>query len=323
MPTGWRYTLVLVFAALVGVLLIALPLMMPDQFPRGGFWEEFVPRIGEAIVIATFIAKFVDDPTKRKLLKEFASDISSHMIGRWLPSTLREHIHEYLGVSFIRYNWQIEYRLEVLTGDKAGNVRLDTTSEYDIQNRSPFERKYPLGYDVEESWFPEIGETEITFVKVHDQSTGRDLLQLQSGNKGLKTKIEEGYVRLDLPESMQIEMPGFDQRSEHRFKFELKSTEYFSNSFYTPFDALQPVLPDTIITVYYNKSELKVGLYLTFADFSKATKIPADESDTYTKWTITKPILPGQGFIVRWNPLRASTTATHEPAKPGPETQAQ
>src|SRR5690348_8840454 len=44
-------------------------------------WARACSGIGEALAIAAVIAYLVDEAAKRKLLKEFAEDVSEHIIG--------------------------------------------------------------------------------------------------------------------------------------------------------------------------------------------------------------------------------------------------
>lgn len=306
LPENWRFRLLLLVALIAGLLLASIKWEKNSRFeqhPRvAPVAARLLTGLGEALSIAALIGLLVDEGIKRRLLKEFGEGISIHIIGRHLPMVLREHLHNYLMLDFVRYNWEVTYIINVLAHNPE-YVELRTESVYEIENGSPVKRSYPLAFEVERSWCPHIGETRITLVKAHDQKTGTDIFEYHHGDPRLITKIEDDYVKLQPDKNMKIVMPGCEPGSQHRFRFELESIEYYRNSFFTPFDALQPVVPDTTVTVIYEKDTLKVGLYLTFSDLSEATN-PVDEQPTFTKWTINKPFLPGQGFIVRWNPQK-------------------
>jgi hypothetical protein len=299
----FRALLVCLFA--LGAFLAAFPwdrfLVFP-QFPRTvEFTWRILAGVGEAMAIAAVIAAVVDEAAKRKVLKEFAEDISTHIVGRLLPPPLREHIHQYLTVDFVRYNWEITYTLEVLKSNPEF-VKLETKSVYEMENRSPFERQYTIAYEVEESWVPQIGSTRITFLKARDLKDQVDLFELGPANPQLKVKNEHGYVKLCLDESMRVHMPAYDPTSQHRCRFEVRSEEYFRNSFLVSFETFHPVL-GTTLTVSYPQEKLKTALYLSFGSADAALEDPIDGGK---KWTIQQPILPGQGFNVRWDPVAAS-----------------
>jgi hypothetical protein len=284
---------------LVGAVLAAWPSeLIPriEQHPKiSEFSIHLIQALGEAMAIAAVIAGLVDEAAKRKFLREFAEDISTHIVGRLLPPLLREHIHHYLSVDFVRYNWEIVYRIDIA---EEGFIRLETTTRYEMENRSPFERKFVVGYEVEESWSPDIGKTRITFVKARDLLHEQDLFERQE--EELKTKKEGRFVKLCADRDMEIIIPGYDLQPQHRYSFELRSVEYFRDSFQTPFLALHPVLKTTL-TVIYPKDRLEVDLSLTFDELDLAAHPePIKEGK---KWTIVRPILPGQGFFVRWDPV--------------------
>ncbi len=288
---------------LVGATLAAWPSESLPTFGHPKFAEfviHLVERIGEALAIAAVIATLLDEAAKRKLLKEFAEDISTHIVGRLLPPSLREHIHQYLSVDFVRYNWEIAYRIDLA---KEGFIRLETTTEYEMENRSPFERKYVVGYEVEESWCPDVGKTVITFVKARDLWKQEDLFELKDSE--VKTKKEDGFVKLCPDSKMEVNFPGYSTQVQQRYKFELHSVEFFRDSFQSPFLAFHPVLKTTV-TVIYPEEKLEVNLSLSF-DEPSPDSLSATRRETIKggkKWTILKPILPGQGFFVRWDPKR-------------------
>src|SRR5258708_155369 len=69
-----------------------------NWLPRVFEWLclEVLPKVADALLIAPVLALVVDHAAKHNLLSEFARDVSSHIIGRNLPPSLREHIHSYL-----------------------------------------------------------------------------------------------------------------------------------------------------------------------------------------------------------------------------------
>lgn len=294
MEAKWRFRLGLLVLLIVGVTLASLPLdkVALDQLPMHGWLRgalglilRVLPKIGDAMMIAAILAAIVDEAAKRALLKDFARDVSSHIIGRLLPPELREHIHQYLGIEFVRVNWDITYTIQELAGHQ-GFVELKTEAEYDMQNRSTSPKNYQFYYEVEESWFPEIGKTRITEVKA------ANFFEYIEGDKDLKLQHTRGFVAF----SKDVELLPYEP--EHRqYGFRIESIECFKDSYSCPFIASYPVVGLTF-TVRYPKDKLQVDLSLSFDDVQEvATKQDLEHG---IRWTITKPILPGQALFTRW-----------------------
>ena len=68
------------------------------------------------MIIAIFLIVLVDSAAKRRLLREFAEDVSLHIIGRWLPTELRSYLEEYLASDIVRKSWTIRYNIEQCSG---------------------------------------------------------------------------------------------------------------------------------------------------------------------------------------------------------------
>jgi hypothetical protein len=301
----WQSHIQLGVLLLLGGFLAAFPW---DQFPLStqhpkisDFFVHLFAAIGEAMAIAAVIAGVVDEAAKRKLLKEFAENISDHIVGRLLPEKLREQIHEYLSVDFVRHGWVLTFDLKLwnreVENGPAGKmtkrfVQLITTSEFAMENRSPFERPYCVAYEVMQHWFKDLQSPEIRGVSIN----GDPRVPL--------TKCEDGFIKLDHESSpgLTVPMPGHSRsRDAHKLDIKLVSAEYLADNFYTSFDALHPVL-ETTVRVRYPVDRLEVVLYLSFADNSEAEVVTPDPG-IHKQWKIKRPILPGQGFLLRWRPV--------------------
>jgi hypothetical protein len=265
-------------------------------------WARACSGIGEALAIAAVIAYLVDEAAKRKLLKEFAENVSEHIIGRLLPSGLRERMFQYLTVDFVRSNWTVIYELNVFKQDVAGkteqHVQLSTTSSFVMENRSPLTKSYTVGYEVMKKWFQNLREPDIRSVKVNGQFVNGCQLIESSG----------GFVKLnpDVATGLVVDIPGHALNHEaHTAKVELKLAEYLGHTFYTSFEALHPVVGPTYVAAKYNADKLEVALSLSFADDNDAAYVRPEPGETL-RWMIGKPILPGQGFVLRWRPTPAA-----------------
>jgi hypothetical protein len=253
--------------------------------------------IGEALAIAAVIAVLVDEAAKRKLLKEFAEQVSEHIIGRLLPGGLREHILQYLTADFVRRKWKITYDLrlreEMKTSGLERHVELVTTSSYVMENRSPLDKSYTVAYEVVQKWFDNLKPPEIRSVIVKGRAVYAPNITSTAG----------GFVKLDSTKTKElvVKIPGHeDKQKPHRASIKLVSVEYLGDTFYTSFDALHPVVGPTFVTASYDAQKLEVALYLSVD--SEAKPVPLGPGEREKKWLIDKPLLPGQGFLLRWRP---------------------
>ena len=316
--TEHRYRILLLAVFIAGLFLATLDFHCPVLFSRIAFLSKFLcilpemphkivetfNRIGEAFIIAPLLALIVDEAAKKKLIREFSLDISAHIIGRLLPDQLREHLRSYLQMLLVRTRWDVTYTIDKWEDDKGqivpGYVKLSTTSEYDMENRSHEHADYKFTYDVEDSFYPDIGKTRITCVQLPgDGPLEGDALQND-------VKAENGYQRFPrVPKTIPLEP--YNSRSKPSYKFRAESIECFRDSAYSPFFAAYPVMEATL-TVLYKKADFNVTLELTFDDNSAAEKKELTDREG-TEWTIRGPILPGQGFLARWDAILHSTPA--------------
>lgn len=261
----------------------------------GPFLPKVLQRIGEALIIAPILAIIVDAAAKRLLLKEFAENVSIHIIGRRLPQALREHIFTYLNKPVVRTKWTITYWIENWP-QMPGYVKLTTASEYEIENRGEQMERYEFLYEVEDSWFPTVGEAHLKQVSIsipgqkkreYDEATleirQKDSKEL-SGNKIFR-------IPLDIPPTPSAPSPQSVSR------FVAQSVECYRDSFDARFAV--PLIPviETTVVANYEKTEFKVQTYLSTRGDNRA--IQRTELDRATKWHITVPLLPGQCIFTR------------------------
>ncbi|HXQ38847.1 MAG TPA: hypothetical protein VN843_32895 [Anaerolineales bacterium] len=295
----WRYRLLLLAAFLAGIGLTSVH-SIPTIFHK----------IGEALIIAPVLALLVDEAAKTKLLREFSLDVSSHIMGRLLPVPLREHLNRYLQMFLVRTRWDITYDIDVWDG-QPGYIRLKTISEYDMENHSENPTDYDFRYSVEESLYPHVGCTQITFVRLGEETyEGDELTKV--------IQVENDYrTFLSKKELQPHSRPG-----KPVYSFAAKSEECFRDSAFSPFFANSPVMT-AVLSVWYPHEHLRVSLELTFDDVKTATQsVPISSGDRKgIKWTIKKPMLPGQGFVVRWDAIHSEvpkTVATTAPVAQQP-----
>jgi len=278
-----RYRFLLLAAFLAGVGLTSVH-AIPEIFRK----------IGEALIIAPVLALLVDEAAKTKLLREFSLEVSTHIIGRMLPVPLREHLTRYLQMFLVRTRWDITYDIEKWDG-QPGYIRLKTISEYDMENHSEDPTDYDFKYSVEESLYPHVGCTQITFVRLGEETyEGAVLAKV--------IKIENNYQTFLSKKQLQPH----SRPSKPTYSFTARSEECFRDSAFSPFFANYPVM-NTALSVWYPDEALRVSLELTFDDVKTATQsVPISSGDRKgIKWIIKRPMLPGQGFVVRWDALNS------------------
>jgi hypothetical protein len=291
--SGSRLLVVLPAIFIVG-LLLAIGFECPEFLSRGGTLSKicFLPvravevfhKIGEALMIAAVLAAIVDEDLKGQLI----ADADRFTSGRNLPSELREYLHDCLTSPLVRSRWDITYTIERWPA-KPGYVKLTTRSAYQMENHSRHRAHYDFVYEVEKSLYPEIGETEITAVEIPE--TGR----VTGATLAAEILLENEFFRYPkTPQSLKLK----PLKSKQTYEFASESVECFRDTQYSYFWATYPVMLTTL-TVIHEKTDFRVSLELTFDknDVARQEDVPNG-----TKWTINQPILPGQGFVTRWDP---------------------
>ncbi|MGD0831802.1 MAG: hypothetical protein ABR907_12710 [Terracidiphilus sp.] len=288
----------IVFYIAIGAILVATPwdrfIVVPSNTVLQNSLQRIPIGLGEAMIIAQILILLVDSKTKKKLLSDFAQNVSAHIIGRWLPPELRSHLEAYLGADILRKNWTIHYDIESLP-DHPHYFRLRTISDSEVENRGNSDRKYPYRYEVEESFYPELGNTRIVSCSAHVES--------RSGQYDIDPKDYErfeyfigGEVPLTMENNSHVVTHNLTMPSGCTYRFKSESEEYFRDGSSIPYFTMCPVLSTQLI-VNYAKASLKVFVDLSFGDVEKDTT--HEETDWGDKWIFKKPILPGQGFSVR------------------------
>jgi len=198
----------------------------------------------------------------------------------------------------VRTRWEITYQIDKWA-DHDGFVKLTTISEYDMENFSERPADYDFRYSVEESQYDKIGATQITIVRLlEDTFEGEEL--------GKFIEIDNNYRTFSSKKQLLPHRgPG-----KPTYRFQAESVECFRDSAFSPFFTFYPVM-NAVLRVWYPET-LKVSLELTYDDVETGAKNePIVEGNRKgMMWTIFGPILPGQGFIVRWDAVAAAPAAT-------------
>jgi hypothetical protein len=272
---------------------IPIPPIITMTFTR------LLPKFGEAIVIAVILALVVDQAAKRRLLEEFARNVSTMIIGRRLPPDLRKYIEQYLETDLIRTHWSITYTITEWEG-QPDYKKLVTLSVYEMENRSTEPQEYECNYEVETSFFPDIGKTEILHI------TGTQLVDPHEGfdypnQPGLQ--VDDSTAGGLLTFSHAVTLPVHEGPV---YRFSLESVECFRDGSIVPFFANHAVLATTL-TVFYPVGGMSVFLDLSFGDVAKdAERISLSNG---VQWVFKKPMLRGQGFSIRFAKITSVTPA--------------
>jgi hypothetical protein len=295
---------VLLSAFVVGLILVAIPPVYRDYHPQLSLalnaLFDLIERLGDALLIAVFIGGGIERIIRKKELRDYALDSFVSYFGRMLPPQLREGIRSYLEISIIRTRWDIHYEIEEWPS-KPGYLKLDTKTESDMQNRSEAPADYTYRYLVEDSLCLGM-ETAITRIKLHQNvyETEQQLAKLVKSEKGYKV-VRESIGKLQ----------PYNAFKQPTYSFQAQSTQWFENHFVSPFSASHPTV-ETKFTIWYDKTKFDVLFEVTHGE-TPEPQIARNNSKTGEYWTITKPILPGQGFVVRCRPKISAVQRRAEP----------
>jgi len=293
---------VLVAAFVLGMILVAVPPAYKHYHPQLSLplvaLFDFIERLGDAVLIAVVIGGGIERIIRKKEFRDYALDSFVSYFGRMLPPQLREGIRSYLEISIIRTRWDIVYDIEEWPA-KPGYLKLDTKIEYDMQNRSEAPADYDFVYEVEDSLCPGIAETAITYIRldknVYDSEQQlADLVKSKNGQKVVHQSIGK--------------LQPYNAFKQPTYTFHAQSTECFEKYFVSPLSASYPTVK-TEFTVWYDKTKFNVLFEVTHGDAPPPQSV-SNNSKTGERWAITKPILPGQGFVIRCG-FKAPTAQEH------------
>lgn len=267
-------------SAVIGVVLVGLPLVL--EVDHLAHWLRIVIEVGEklgdALLIAAILAVFVENAP------EHVSRILIEMFGRALPQELIDHIQTYFKWDFVRTDWNITYVITHVAGSP-GDMTLLATSSYFMENGARKPMNYKFVYSVE------VGSNPRTVTVIRAVTTkNRAWSPSEIANSTYVSA--DGYLTV---ENKSIPL---DPREKYRFGAE--SIQGFRDEKVSPHWALYPVVGATF--TIYHPDDFTVEFDATFEDEPiqpAELKDRAAEQLIGKRYTITTPILPGQGFLVR------------------------
>jgi hypothetical protein len=324
--TRLRLALALIFV--LGMVLVVTPWREVHNTDGETLLAEWMLRLieglGEALAIAALLGWFVDEAAKRQLLEDVLDDISAHIVGRLLEPRLREQIEQHLKADLVRAKWDITYIISDWPGQPADSMfkKLTTRFDYEMVNRSASERTYLVVYDVEKSLFPEIGEAKILKVEGRTLVGGLDefTFPFYPGDERGLDKAGSNWIFkrpvLIFP-SPAVEYDTKDRRrraqlvedKQPSYAIHTESEELVTEGSILPFFAKHPVLKTTL-TIEYPIDRLNVLVELSLGP-DKTDEGKPLENGKGKRWEFPDPMLPGQGFTVRFRriPTAAAETA--------------
>jgi hypothetical protein len=271
----WRASIVTAAVGLVFALIpVGVEYSWPDSKTAIPFIFVLLDRLADALFIAAFLWVVAENSRDIEGLREFVSSIAVNFLGKSLPDELREHIDDYLRITLVRKNWTITYCVE----KEADSLKLTVDSAYVMHNYSGKKATYNLVFQVEQT--PEEHASQITSVYV------------DSAPQDLAGRIEEsgGYVQLRQPFPFLLE-------ADSERSFSTHSVQYFKDTITSPFWAKYAVLSGAQFSVTF-----PVG-FDAYLEVTGEEINPKSPGELERRWTTVNPILPGQGFFVRVQPV--------------------
>lgn len=256
--------------------------------------------VGEAFIVALVLELVVDPHLKSKLVREIIEEVTPRtvplILAHLLPPKIFRYIEEQLLLAkLVRTSWNITYRI-ALVDKNPDVVKLETESRYEMANLASSPATYPAVYEVERPTIAGVGLTEITEVTVHNLLDKSLLFQYPGCDPKDAPKPVGGLVKF----SREFEIPVHTTRSALEFVFH--STEYFRVGSIVPFFA-KYLTELTTLRVFYPKDKLQVIVDFPANQDSELQPKPDSHADNIhgdDYYEFPKPILPGQGFTVRF-----------------------
>ena len=191
----------------------------------------------------------------------------------------------------VRTSWDITY---TITKAKSGYITLVTSSTDTMENRMKETMPYDFVYNLEGSLCPsEFGSSTITQVKLPDHAP------VTEGFPTDENKNQSFTKRIPME-------PG------KKYTFDVTTSECKRESDFSLFYAKCPVMKVTL-TVLGIVEDFDVSLELTFFHtVPKFGEVTVDGKKG-RQWIIDKPIppmLPGQGFLLKWSPKQPLASAS-------------
>jgi hypothetical protein len=177
----WVFWLVTTVVGLLGIGLILLGTYL--GFYGHPIIRELTRALGEALVVAAFIAMTVDQYIKRGLV----SDLYKYIAGHGLPTVIQDKIKELTRTAIIRRDLKQNYHLEHYVG---GKLKLTVEGGYSIINCSNHVKEDAPRLDFEKHEDP-------TLDYFRCDSPDKSAVEIKRGNGSLSEK-QDGVLSVSL-----------------------------------------------------------------------------------------------------------------------------
>ena len=245
---------------------------------------ELFGHLGEACVIAVLLGIVVDQGIKRRLIDDVVVAASLEKLGKHLPEPIRNILFEYFERVFIRPHWEIEYELARLTEFPQG-VSFSTRLNGYVLNCGAKDEKFRLYYKTD-SHGDNLGFGPSRLLRVQIFSDKGEPLVNISGDEGSELRLPDGAIRF----THEVLIP-----AGGKIRTVLEYVEYLPKSYAIPLFSATPVVA-ALIRIRFPKELLDVKVSTSDSD-----DLPFEETQWGREWTISNPLMPGQGILTQWD----------------------
>lgn len=288
-----RYRIALLACFLLGLVLRSvvgpkLGALIPGEL--GAMILDMAGKAGDALMLAPILAILVEITAAKELLSTFAENVSHHIIGRFLPRPLREHIFKYLTIDFVRRRWEVSYVIDD-SQCAPGFIQLISWSSSEIENVSSTSETFNCETEAETRNTCLRSSPIVRQVKVVEGEQVRMEYRFEErGEPDEHLGLTPDSDFLKFKEGISV-APGAIIRQE------VETVECFPHRYEAWWVSLWPTL-ELAVRVLYPKDRFEADLYLSFADHKRAIKT---ETENGAQWNIKVPMLLGQGFSIAWH----------------------
>jgi len=313
----------IVVCGIVGIFIVSLHfwfqpwLLEQPQFNQplhplaAGFADNvlnLIEKLGDALLIASFLALVVDYPAKLNLAFEAAKGASRLIICEHLPDDLKAAILKLTESEFVRRNWKIVYKLEPTSSP--GIVEFTSVISGEVENRGKLSKEFRFKGSVDRSPVPAgCGQSKLLGVKIKWGKRDKDKFECSGASLAAHTTVgEDGSTIFERPRVVN---------AGGKIETSIESLEFLPDSYIMPL-FVGTCVNEAELTVLYDASKFDV---VVSVGTSQNLQGESDFSGESKAWKIETPLLPGHCILTAWYPVKPSghlapPDALATPAKP-------
>jgi len=157
--------------------------------------------VADALLVAVVLSVTVNRYVKVSLASEVARDVLSYAVGFEVPKEIQQEIKSMLQMPFIRHDFYLVLKLELLDPEH-NYVRMITRLSYAVENLSDRPRRYEFKCRMENSRFPDKGNSEIRAMGVTKVGDKRSEFSLKEAQ--LDQLVERGAMFVEYETTVTI-----------------------------------------------------------------------------------------------------------------------